>query len=134
MKKGCRQGATIVETNSYYEGGRYTTEQHRETLQVNGWTFCPVDIMDATRTEPHRCRSRAASGSPSMEMGKNILNYDSMFVLTHFKGHSKGGFGGSNKNIGIGCADGRIGKAIDPTPPRAPAICGTSPTRNLWSA
>lgn len=55
-------GATIVETNSYYEGGRYTTEQHRETLQVNGWTFCPVDIMDADGLR--RCRSRAASGSP----------------------------------------------------------------------
>ena len=38
--------AKIVETNTYYEGDRYTTEQHRETLQVNGWTFCPVDIMD----------------------------------------------------------------------------------------
>ena len=38
--------ASIVETNTYYEGDRYTTEQHRETLQVNGWTFCPVDIMD----------------------------------------------------------------------------------------
>ncbi len=36
----------IVETNTYYEGDRYTTEQHRETLKVNGWTFCPVDIMD----------------------------------------------------------------------------------------
>ena len=46
-----------------------------------------------------------------MSMGKNILNYDSLFVLTHFKGHTQGGFGGSNKNIGIGCADGRIGKA-----------------------
>lgn len=47
-----------------------------------------------------------------MYMGKNILNYDSLFVLTHFKGHAMGGFGGSNKNIGIGCADGRIGKKM----------------------
>lgn len=47
-----------------------------------------------------------------MYMGKNILNYDSLFVLTHFKGHTMGGFGGSNKNIGIGCADGRIGKKM----------------------
>ena len=38
--------AAIVETNTYYEGDRYTTEEHRETLKVNGWTFCPVDIMD----------------------------------------------------------------------------------------
>ena len=41
-----------------------------------------------------------------------MLNYDSMVTLTHFKGHTMGGFGGSNKNIGIGCADGRIGKAM----------------------
>ena len=44
------QDATIVETNTYYEGDRYTTEQHLETLQVNGWTFAPVDIMDAEGT------------------------------------------------------------------------------------
>ena len=50
-------------------------------------------------------------------MGKNILNYDSLFVLTHFKGHTNGGFGGSNKNIGIGCADGKIGKAMIHTTP-----------------
>ena len=47
--------ATIVETNTYYEGSRYTTEQHRETLKVNGWTFCPVDITDED--------GRAANGS-----------------------------------------------------------------------
>lgn len=52
-----------------------------------------------------------------MSMGKNILNYDSMLVLTHFKGHTAGGFGGSVKNIGIGCADGRIGKAMIHTTP-----------------
>lgn len=42
--------STIVETNTYYEGDRFTTEQHRETLRVNGWTFCPVDIMDEEGT------------------------------------------------------------------------------------
>ena len=52
-----------------------------------------------------------------MSMGKTIVDYDSLFVLTHFKGHSKGGFGGSAKNIGIGCADGRIGKAMIHTTP-----------------
>ena len=52
-----------------------------------------------------------------MYMGKNLSNYDSLFALTHFKGHSKGGFGGSNKNIGIGCADGKIGKAMIHTTP-----------------
>ena len=100
--------ATIVETNTYYEGDRYTTEQHRETLKVNGWTFCPVDIMDEDGVTA--LPVKGGKWFTEMHMGKNILNYDSLFVLTHFKGHAMGGFGGSNKNIGIGCADGRIGK------------------------
>ena len=100
--------ATIVETNTYYEGERYTTEQHLETLKVNGWTFCPVDIMDADGVTTLPVKD--GKWFTEMHMGKNILNYDSLFVLTHFKGHAMGGFGGSNKNIGIGCADGRIGK------------------------
>lgn len=108
-------GASIVETNSYYEGGRYTTEQHRETLKVNGWTFCPVDIMDEDGAAPLPVKD--GKWFTEMYMGKDILDYDSMFVLTHFKGHSKGGFGGSDKNIGIGCADGRIGKKMIHTTP-----------------
>lgn len=108
-------GASIVETNTYYEGDRYTTEDHRETLKVNGWTFCPVDIMDAEGTAA--LPVKGGKWFSEMQMGKNILNYDSLFVLTHFKGHTKGGFGGSNKNIGIGCADGRIGKAMIHTTP-----------------
>lgn len=108
-------GAAIIETNTYYEGDRYTTEQHRETLKVNGWTFCPVDIMDEDGTVMLPVRD--GKWFAEMSMGKNILNYDSMLALTHFKGHAKGGFGGSNKNIGIGCADGRIGKAMIHTTP-----------------
>lgn len=107
--------ASIVETNTYYEGDRYTTQQHRETLRVNGWTFCPVDIIDEAGTTA--LPVKGGKWFSEMHMGKNILNYDSLFVLTHFKGHSKGGFGGSNKNIGIGCADGRIGKAMIHTTP-----------------
>ena len=100
--------ASIVETNTYYEGDRYTTEQHLETIKVNGWTFCPVDIMDAEGT----VKLPIEGGKWMKEMchGKTMDDYDSMLVLTHFKGHTMGGFGGSNKNIGIGCADGRIGK------------------------
>ena len=107
--------ATIVETNTYYEGDRYTTDQHLETLKVNGWTFCPVDIMDADETVDLPVKD--GKWFDHMTMGKNIVNYDSMLVLTHFKGHTQGGFGGSNKNIGIGCADGRIGKAMIHTTP-----------------
>lgn len=102
--------ASIVETNTYYEGDRYTTELHRETLKVNGWTFCPVDIMDEDGTVALPVKN--GKWFTEMYMGKNITKYDSLLVLTHFKGHLMGGFGGSNKNIGIGCADGRIGKEM----------------------
>ncbi len=100
--------ATIIETNTYYEGSRYTTEAHKKTLEINGWTFCPVDITDAdgVTTLP----VKGGKWFDEMHVGKNLPEYDSMLTLTHFKGHTMGGFGGSNKNIGIGCADGRIGK------------------------
>ncbi|MCR4667346.1 MAG: DUF362 domain-containing protein [Desulfovibrio sp.] len=103
-------GASIVETNSYYKGDRYTTKQHRETLKVNGWTFAPVDILDEHGT----CMLPVTGGKwfTEMSMGKGILSYDSLLALTHFKGHTMGGFGGSNKNLGIGLADGRTGKAM----------------------
>ena len=107
--------ATIVETNSYYKGGRYTTEDHREVLKVNGWTFAPVDIMDEHGTVD--LPVKGGKWFDHMTFGKSITNYDSLLVLTHFKGHVCGGFGGSNKNIGIGCADGRIGKAMIHTTP-----------------
>lgn len=102
--------ASIVETNTYYEGDRYTTAQHRETLEVNGWTFCPVDILDEEGTVMFPVKN--GKWFTEMSMGGHLANYDSLFVLTHFKGHTMGGFGGSNKNIGIGCADGRIGKKM----------------------
>lgn len=101
--------STIVETNTLYEGDRYTTQGHLETLKVNGWTFCPVDIMDAEGTV--NLPVRGGKHFKEVSMGGHIVNYDSMIVLTHFKGHAMGGFGGSMKNIAIGCADGRIGKA-----------------------
>ena len=107
--------AHIVETNAYYEGGRYTTAQHRETIKTNGWTFAPVDILDEDGTV--MLPVKGGHYFTEMSVGKNLLNYDSLLVLTHFKGHIMGGFGGSNKNIGIGCADGRIGKAMIHTTP-----------------
>ncbi|MBO7373856.1 MAG: DUF362 domain-containing protein [Oscillospiraceae bacterium] len=100
--------ATIIETNTYYEGSRYTTEDHRKTLAVNGWDFCPVDITDEDGVAA--LPVKGGKWFDEMHVGKNMLYYDSLLVLTHFKGHVMGGFGGSNKNIGIGCADGRIGK------------------------
>ncbi len=102
---------TIIETNTYYGGGRDTTEKHRQTLATNGWTdFTTVDIIDAGGT----AMLPVPNGKwfTEMSVGKDLLNYDSFLALTHFKGHTMGGFGGSDKNIGIGCADGKIGKKM----------------------
>ena len=100
--------STIVETNTMYGGARFTTEGHRETLKTNGWTFSPVDIMDEDGdvSLPVRGGLRLSE----VAMGAHMVNYDSMIVLTHFKGHAMGGFGGSLKNIAIGCASGQHGK------------------------
>lgn len=103
--------ATIIETNTFYEGDRYTTEKHRETLKVNGWAdFTTVDITDEHGTVMLPVKGGKWFGE--MSVGRSLTEYDSLVTLTHFKGHTMGGFGGSNKNIGIGCADGRIGKGM----------------------
>ncbi len=115
------QNAAIVETNTYYEGSRYTTEAHRKTLEINGWTFCPVDIMDEDGVAA--LPVEGGKWFTEMHVGDHMLSYDSLLTLTHFKGHAMGGFGGSNKNIGIGCADGRIGKRDIHTTPGQP---------NMW--
>ena len=102
-------GATVVETNTFYDGDRLTTEDHRKTLETNGWTaFTEVDIMD----EDGNALLPVKDGKwfENMSVGAHMLNYDSFLALTHFKGHVMGGFGGSNKNIGIGCASGNEGK------------------------
>lgn len=108
-------GGTIIETNTYYEGDRYTTDLHKETLEVNGWTFCPVDIIDDEGIV--MLPVQGGKWFDEVSMGKGIINYESLLVLTHFKGHTAGGFGGSSKNIGIGIADGRVGKAMIHTTP-----------------
>ncbi len=112
------KNANIVETNTYYRGGRYTTADHRKTLAVNGWDFCLVDIMDETDTVT--IPVKGGKWFTRMSVGRNMLNYNSLVMLTHFKGHAMGGFGGANKNIGIGCADGRVGKAWIHTTPGQP--------------
>ena len=102
--------SNLVETNTLYEGGRHTTELHRQTIKTNGWDFCEVDIMDADGAV--MLPIKGGKHFKEMSVGKNLLNYDSMVVLTHFKGHTMGGFGGSLKNIAIGCADAKVGKAM----------------------
>ena len=109
--------SSIVECNTLYNGDRFDTKGHHETLEVNGWTFCPVDIMDEDE-KTVALPVRNPFHLKEVDMGAHIVNYDSMIVLTHFKGHAMGGFGGSMKNIAIGCASGHLGKAqvhgVDP--------------------
>ncbi|MEN6438977.1 MAG: DUF362 domain-containing protein [Syntrophobacter sp.] len=102
--------SSLVETNTLYKGNRSTTADHRETIRTNGWDFCPVDIMDEDGAV--MIPVKGGKHFKEMSVGKHMLNYDSMVVLTHFKGHASGGFGGSLKNIAIGCADGPIGKKM----------------------
>lgn len=95
---------TVVECNTAYDGGRNTTEKHRETMEKHGWSkHFTVDIMDAEGPDaelliPNGKRIK------KVQVGKNMLNYDSMLVLSHFKGHPMGGFGGALKQLSIGCA------------------------------
>ena len=107
--------SALVETNVLYSGPRQRTETHRKVLITNGWTFSEVDILDEDGAImlPIKGGRRFAE----MSIGKNMVNYDSMVVLTHFKGHSMGGFGGSMKNIGVGCACGPVGKAMQHNSP-----------------
>lgn len=101
--------AAIVECNVLYDNPRQTTEGHRRTLEQNGWTgFTTVDIMDEDGDTP--LPVRGGRHLKEVAVGSHLLHYDSMVVLTHFKGHVMGGFGGSLKNISIGCASGKAGK------------------------
>lgn len=102
--------SAIVECNTLYHGDRYTTEDHRETLKINGWTFSDIDIMDENE-EVVNFPVNGGLHLKEVAMGGHLANYDSLIVLTHFKGHMMGGFGGSLKNIAIGCASGHKGKA-----------------------
>ncbi|MBQ6005182.1 MAG: DUF362 domain-containing protein [Selenomonadaceae bacterium] len=101
--------SAIVETNTLYSGSRSTTERHRKTLKINGWTFCEVDILDEDGDENFPVKK--GFYLTEVAMGAHLKNYDSLVALTHFKGHGMAGFGGSLKNIAIGCASGKVGKA-----------------------
>ncbi len=114
---------TIVECNTAYEGKRNTTKDHQETMKLHGWTeIAPVDIMDAQgeMTLPVKGGKQIHENF----VGANLKNYDSMLVLSHFKGHPMGGFGGALKNISIGIASAH-GKAY---------IHGAGKPENLWTA
>ena len=114
---------TVVECNTAYDGGRNTTEKHRETMEKHGWSkHFTVDIMDAEGPDaelliPNGKRIK------KVQVGKNMLNYDSMLVLSHFKGHPMGGFGCALKQLSIGCAS-SYGKAY---------IHGAGEPEKIWT-
>lgn len=94
---------TVVECNTAYEGKRNNTEKHKKLMENHGWTkYFDVDIMDA---EGDDLVLSIPNGKVIKEnyVGKNMANYDSMLVLSHFKGHPMGGYGGALKQLSIGC-------------------------------
>ena len=114
---------TVVECNTAYAGKRNTTEEHWQTMKEHGWTEnFKVDIMDADG-EIELPIPNGAQIKVNY-VGKNIEKYDSMLVLSHFKGHPMGGFGGALKNISIGIASSH-GKAY---------IHGAGDVEKLWTA
>ncbi|MDE6026191.1 MAG: DUF362 domain-containing protein [Lachnospiraceae bacterium] len=95
---------TIVECNTAYDGARNSTDKHRKLIEEHGWNkYFDVDLLDA---EGPDIVLPISNGTVLKEnyVGKNISNYDSMLVLSHFKGHPAGGYGGAIKQLSIGCA------------------------------
>lgn len=98
---------TVVECNTAYEGARDTTEKHQELMKEHGWTkYFTVDIMDA-EGEDKVLEIPNGKVIKKNYVGRNIDNYDSMLVLSHFKGHPMGGYGGALKQLSIGVASGK---------------------------
>ena len=96
-------GGTVVECNTAYGGERNTTEKHLKTIEKHGWNMYKFDLMDR---EGPDLSLPVENGVHLHEnyVGKNLANYDSMLVLSHFKGHPMGGYGGALKQLSIGCA------------------------------
>lgn len=94
---------TVVECNTAYEGARNSTEKHKKLMEDHGWTkYFNVDIMDAEGPDMELEISNGKVIKKNF-VGKNMRNYDSMLVLSHFKGHPMGGYGGALKQLSIGC-------------------------------
>lgn len=95
---------TIVECNTAYPGERNTTDAHRRTMIKHGWSkLFDVDILDAEGPDLELPIPNGKRIQKNL-VGKDIKNYDSMLVLSHFKGHPMGGYGGALKQLSIGCA------------------------------
>ncbi len=117
-------GGTVTECNTAYEGERNTTEKHLKTLEKHGWSkYFKVDLLDAEGPD-------LVLDIPDGEIikknyaGKNLANYQSLLVLSHFKGHPMGGYGGALKQLAIGIAS-SYGKAY---------IHGAGDTEKIWTS
>lgn len=97
-------GGNVVECNTAYEGQRNTTAKHMSTLEAHGWKkYFRVDLMDAEGPDLELSIPEGKVIQKNF-VGKNMKNYDSILVLSHFKGHPMGGYGGALKQLAIGCA------------------------------
>lgn len=115
---------TVVECNTAYEGARNTTAKHKELIKKHGWSqYFDVDLMDAEGPDLELAIPNGKQIKVDY-VGKDLANYDSMLVLSHFKGHPMGGFGGALKQLSIGVAS-SYGKAY---------IHGAGDPKEIWTA
>ena len=115
---------TVAECNTAYEGSRNTTERHLETMEKHGWSaLFPVDILDSEKPDLVLDIPEGKKIKKNY-VGRHIENYDSMLVLSHFKGHPMGGYGGALKQLSIGVASG-YGKGY---------IHGVGVPENFWTS
>ena len=117
-------GGTVVECNTAYEGQRNTTEKHLKLFEKHGWSkYFTVDLLDAQGPD---MVLEIPNGKVIKKnyVGKDLANYDSTLVLSHFKGHPMGGFGGALKQLSIGYGS-AFGKAY---------IHGAGEPEKIWSA
>ncbi len=117
-------GGTVVECNTAYDGTRNTTEKHWKTMEDHGWSrYFTVDLLDAEGPDLELSIPKGKKIQKNY-VGKNIENYDSMLVLSHFKGHPMGGYGGALKQLSIGVAS-SYGKAY---------IHGVGKPEDFWTS
>ena len=117
-------GGTVVECNTAYEGTRNTTERHVKTLKKHGWSVAfDVDLLDGEGPDMELAIPDGKVIQKNF-VGKNLVKYDGMIVLSHFKGHPMGGYGGALKQLSIGVAS-AYGKAY---------IHGAGEVEKLWTA